>query len=64
MDKEVLKDAKGHKIATIETSNGKSTIRDKKGHKLGAYDEKTNTTRDKKGHKVGTGNLLTSLIDD
>lgn len=59
---EVLRDAKGNRIAEIESVGGKQVLRDKHGNRLGEYDTRDNVTRDKHGNRVGTGNLLLTLL--
>jgi hypothetical protein len=63
MAKEVLRDALGQLLATIESDrNGNLVIKDYMGKILGTYDKKKNTTKNYLGQIVGTGNLLTLLI--
>lgn len=63
MSKQVLKDALGQILATIESDrSGNLVIKDYMGRILGTYDQKKNTTKNYLGQIVGTGNLLTSLI--
>ncbi len=57
---EILRDAHGYKIGTIETSGNKQILHDAHGYKLGEYDGRV--TRDAHGYKVGEGNLLAMLL--
>jgi hypothetical protein len=63
MAKEVLRDAFGQLLATIESDrNDNLVIKDYMGKILGTYDKKKNITKNYLGQIVGTGNLLTLLI--
>jgi hypothetical protein len=63
MAKEVLRDALGQLLATIESDrNDNLVIKDYMGKILGTYDKKKNITKNYLGQIVGTGNLLTLLI--
>ena len=64
MPTEILRDGRGNKIGSVETtSNGRQILRDRHGSKLGEYDPRSNVTRDRHGNKIGTGNQLTRLLN-
>ena len=62
MATEILRDAHGIKLGTLEDNGSTITLRDAHGIKLGTYEKGSNTTRDAHGIKVGTGNLLAMLL--
>ena len=63
MQKQVLKDARGYILGSIEQrSDGTFVGKDARGYTKGFYDPKANKTKDSRGYAVGIGNLLSMLI--
>lgn len=65
MATEVIRDARHHRIGTIETdSGGNKVARDRNHVRVGQYDRAASVTRDRNYRVVGTGNQLSTLIAD